>query len=232
MSVPGHYLRRPAGPGDEDLLAFERLFAEQVAPGTGQPIRYELTAPKWQLLCWMTQFEDVVLHGSNSSSHGTVQPRPADDVTEFGAQDAVYGASDGLWPMYFAIADRTVVTSLVNACVHLADARVDPRHYYFFSIGPDDPTREPWVSGTVYVLPRDTFSPEPDDTWLGRRCAPTQWVSPVPVSPLARLDVTPDDFPFVHQVRRHDPSALAARAERDPTAFPWLDDDEDAVPLG
>ncbi len=232
MDVPGHYLRRPGAPSAADVRAFEQLFTEQVAGASGAPIHYGLAAPKWQFLCWLAESRDVVLHGASSSGRDTLEPRLASDVSEFGARTAVYAASDGLWPTYFAIVDRTVVTSLVNACIHLADGGVDPRHYYFFSVGLDDPTREPWVSGTVYVLPRATFSPEPDDTWLGRRCAPTQWVSPVAISPLARLDVTPDDFPFLHQVRRHDPHVLANRAERDPTAFPWLDDDEDAGPLG
>ena len=224
MDVPGHYLRRPGAPSAADVTAFERLFTEQVAPGTGAPIRYRLAAPKWQFLCWLSESRDVVLHGANSSTRDTLEPRLASDVSEFGARAAVYAASDGLWPMYFAVADRTVVTSLVNACIHLADGGADPRHHYFFSIGLHETTREPWVPGTVYLLPRDTFSPEPDDTWQGLRCAPTQWASPVPVRPLARLDVTPDDFPFLDQVRRHDPSAVAERAARDPAAFPWLDE--------
>lgn len=74
---------------------------------------------QWQFLCWMTEFKNVLLHGANHSTLGTLEACQADDVGEFGARTAVYGASDGLWPMYFAVTDRSLVTSLVDACIHL-----------------------------------------------------------------------------------------------------------------
>lgn len=223
MHISGHYLRRPDIGNAPDVGGFERLFAEQVAPGTGALIRYQLAAPKWQFLCWMTESRNVVLHGANHSTLGTLEPRQAVDVAEFGARAAVYGASDGLWPMYFAVADRTVVTSLVNACIHLDDHGHDTS-YYYFSINRDALTSQPWITGTIYVLPRATFEPEPEDTWQGLHCAPTQWASRVPVRPMARLTVTPDDFPFLEQVRSHDQQVVTERAAQDPDKFPWLDE--------
>jgi hypothetical protein len=222
MHVPDHFLRRPVTEHLPDVGGFERLFAEQVKPGTGGAIRYQLAAPRWQFLCWMAESQGVVLHGANRSTIGTLEPRHAEDVGEFGARRAVYAASDGLWPMYFAIADRTVVKSLVNACVHLDDNGTDAS-YYYFSINHEAMTSRPWVTGTVYVLPRLTFEPEPEDTWLGLRCTPTQWASSVPVRPIARLTVTPDDFPFLNAVRSHDQRVVAERASQAPDNFPWLD---------
>jgi hypothetical protein len=222
VQIPDYYLLRPVTQLPPDVDDFERLFAEQVKPGTGGAIRYELAAPKWQFLCWMTEFQDVVLHGGNGSTIGTLEPRKADDIGDFGARKAVYAASDGLWPMYFAIADRTVVTSLVNACIQLDDNGADGS-YYYFSINQDALTAGPWVTGSVYVLPRVTFEPEPEETWQGMHCAPTQWASSASVRPMARLTVTPDDFPFLHQVRSHDPQVVSERAARDPDDFPWLD---------
>lgn len=224
MHVPDHYLRRPGTGQAPDAGGFERLFAEQVLPGTGAPVRYRLAEPKWQFLSWMTESKDVVLHGSNRSTADTLEPRRADDVGEFGARHAVYAASDGIWPMYFAVADRTVVTSLVNACIHVDDVGAGTSHYYYFSVNHDALTSKPWVTGTVYVLPRDTFEPEPEDTWQGLRCAPTQWASRVPVRAMARLTVTPGDFPFLQQVRSHDQRVVTERAARDPDNFPWLDE--------
>ena len=130
---------------------------------------------------------------------------------------------DGIWPMYFAIADRNVVTSLVNGCIHLDDS-AGVTSYYYFSVNHDAVTSQPWVNGTVYVLPRDTFEPEPEESWLGRRCTPTQWASHRPVRPMARLTVAPDDFPFLAEVRSHDQRVVTERAAQDPDNFPWLDE--------
>lgn len=223
VRIPDHYLRRPVTWQASDVADFERLFAEQVRPGTGARIHYQLAAPKWQFLSWMTESENVVLHGGNGAKTDTLEPRQADDVSEFGARNAVYAASDGIWPMYFAIADRTIVTSLVNACIHLDDNQVDANHYYFFSINQDRMTSQPWVTGTVYVLSRDTFESEAEDTWQGRRCVPTQWASHVPVRTMASLTVTPGDFPFLEQVRLHDQQVVSDRAAQNPDNFPWLD---------
>jgi hypothetical protein len=222
VHVPDHYLHRPVAGRFPDVGGFERLFAEQVEPGTGGAIRYQLDAPKWQFLCWMAESHDVVLHGANRSTVGTLEPRRADDVGEFGARHAVYAASDGIWPMYFAVADRTVVTSLVNSCIHLDDNGA-AASYYFFSIDHEALRSKPWVTGSVYVLPRATFEPEPEETWQGLPCAPIQWASSVPVRPMARLMVTPDDFPFLKDVRSHDPRVVSERARQDPDNFPWLD---------
>ena len=222
MRIPDHYLRRPATWQASDVADFERLFSLQVSPGTGARIQYPLAAPKWQFMCWMTESKNVVLHGGNGAKADTLEPRKADDVSEFGARNAVYAASDGIWPMYFAIADRTVVTSLVNACIHLEDNQVDASHYYFFSINQDAMTSQPWVTGTVYVLSRNTFEAEAEDTWHGRRCVPTQWVSSVPVRPMASLTVTPGDFPFLNQVRLHDQQVVSDSAAQHPDNFPWL----------
>jgi hypothetical protein len=220
--VPDYYLRRPSAWPESVVPDFEGLFADQVAPGTGGSIQYQLAAPKWQFLCWLTESKEVVLHGGNSSTVHTVEPRPANDISEFGARNAVYAASDGIWPMYFAIANRAVVTSLVNSCVHLDTGTDGARHHYFFSVSREPTRAPPWVEGTVHVLPRDTFEPEPAETWHGHRCIPTQWVSPLQVRPMASLAVTPADFPFLHQVRSHDRAIVAERAARDPDGFPWL----------
>jgi hypothetical protein len=224
VQIPDHYLRRPDTWGASDVAAFEQLFAEYVAPRAGARIQYGIAAPKWQFLCWMTEYKNLVLHGGNGATVDTLEPRQADDVSEFGARNAVYAASDGIWPMYFAIADRTVVTSLVNACIHLDDDQVETKYYYYFSINENAMTSQPWVTGNVYVLSRDTFQPEAEDTWLGRPCMPTQWASHVPVRPMATLAVTPGDFPFLKQVRSHDQQAVSDRAAQDPDNFPWLNE--------
>jgi hypothetical protein len=222
MPVPDYFLPRPAA--TPDVEAFERLWAEQVEPGSGAAIDYRLSEPRWQFLCWLADTKDVVLHGSGHASIEEFEPRKADDVSEFGARTAVFAASDGLWPMYFALVDRGRVTSLVNACAHVVDPSGGRSgDYYYFSIDRDALAENPWHAGTVYVLPRQTFDAEPEEEWHGLRLASTQWASPVPVRPLARIAVRPEDFPFLDRVNGHDPETVVARATADPDGFPWRD---------
>lgn len=89
MRIPDHYLRRPATWQASDVADFERLFVEQISPGTRARIQYHLAAPKWQFLCWMTESKNVVLHGGNGAKTDTLEPHQADDVSEFGARNAV-----------------------------------------------------------------------------------------------------------------------------------------------
>ena len=51
-----------------------------------------------------------------------------------------------------------------------------------------------------------------------------QWASQLPVAPLAKLSVGPEDFPFLGQLRGHD-GATFARARANPGGFPWLEKD-------
>jgi hypothetical protein len=48
--------------------------------------------------------------------------------------------------------------------------------------------------------------------------------SQLPVAPLAKLSVGPEDFPFLSQLRGHD-GATFARARANPGGFPWLEKD-------
>jgi len=225
MTLPDWLVARPPGPDDEVTAQFADLWAEHLAGGTGRAVDYRLAAPRWQFLCWLADTQDVLLHGSGSADIEEFEPRQADDVGEFGARLAVYAASDGLWPMYFAIVDRTVVGSLVNASMHVLDddGRLTGSYYYYFSVDRDALAVGAWRSGSVYVLPRETFEAQPEEVWDGRRLASTQWASAVAVRPLARVDVRPEDFPLLADVNGHDPAVVTARAAADPDDFPWRD---------
>jgi hypothetical protein len=224
VTLPDWVVARPTGPDDEVTAQFSQLWAEHLAGGTGRVVDYRLAAPRWQFLCWLADTQDVLLHGSGSADIVEFEPRKADDVGEFGARVAVYAASDGLWPMYFAIVDRTVVGSLVNASLHVLDDEGQRAgSYYYFSVDRDALAAGAWRPGSVYVLPRDTFESQPEEVTNGIRLASTQWASPVPVRPLARLDVRPEDFPLLDEVHGHDPAEVTARAAADPDDFPWRD---------
>lgn len=188
--------------------------------GTIPEIDYSLTAPKWQFLCFLCDKKNLLLHGSSDPSIVEFEPRQSSDVDEFGNRRAVYAASDGIWPIYFAIVDRKRVTSLLNGCFGVVDGGIREQ-YYYFSVDEDALPRCPWRNGMIYLLPRDTFEPQPRGHYRGLDIEIAQWASPVAVKPLAKIAVTPDDFPFLNQVNGHDPKLVSERASRSPDDFPW-----------
>jgi len=48
-----------------------------------------------------------------------------------------------------------------------------------------------------------------------------QLASPVPVKPLARVQVSPGDFPFLADIRGHDDERLSEYAQAVMAAAPW-----------
>ena len=229
MQLPAYFLPRPA----HDLTpamhaAFAQLYAESVRPGHGRTVEYTLAAPKWCFLSWLCDTHDVLLHGSGNPDIHKFEPRKSDDINEFGDRQAIYAASDGIWPLYFAILDRDrAVRSLVNGCFRVLEpdgTRSEP--YYYFSIDDDALPHQPWRAGTIYILPRAGFTQQPPLSSRGVQAEIAQWASPTPVRPLARMTVAPSDFPFLAQIRGHDMAVVKQRADRDPQGFPWVDEDD------
>jgi hypothetical protein len=208
----------------QTLAAFDRLF--DTTSGTGELIDYRLAAPRWQFICHIVDTRAVVLHGSGQGDIRMFEPRQPDDITAFGNQNAVYAASDGLWPMYFAILDRdTYGMSLINAAIRVVDGDGRPGDpFYFFSITDTARARDPFRSGTIYFLPRETFRQQPRETFGEVTVDIAHWASLEPVKPLAKITVGPDDFPLLAQIRGHDNESTFARARANPSGFPWLGD--------
>lgn len=196
-----------------------------VEEGRGDVLPYDLTMPRWQFLGLLTKTVDVVLHGSSDPDIAEFRPHRPVDLDEFSRRHAVYAASDGVWPIYFAIVDRTRVSSLLNACFTVLDRDDAGEHptYYFFSIEQVALDSQLWRDGTVYVLPRRSFVRQPPGRIGGHPVQVQQWASSTPVRPLARVPVAPQDFPLLDAVLPHDPALVRERSARDPDGFPWLD---------
>lgn len=225
MMLPDYWLTRPASTLDESSLsAFDDLLNSTLSVGGCPTIEYTLPSPKWQFLCHLADHHDIALHGSGDSNIALFEPRQSNDLNEFGAQKAIYAASDGLWAMFFAIVDRDRVASITNACVRLAD-ETGAIHgpYYVFSISQSALPAQPWRTGTVYLLPRSTFTTQPPMPFGPNQVHIAQLASFVPVEPLAKLTITPDDFPFLTQIRGHDDQRLQEYAAALQTGAPWPD---------
>lgn len=226
--LPPYYLRRPAMPGPEGLAGFDRLLAT-IIEAPGGEIDYRLPEPKWQFLCHLADRHGLLLHGSTDPDIDLFEPRKSNDVHAFGDRRAVYAASDGIWPLYYAILDRQrFPMSLNNACIRVAgDAPSEP--HYFFSISQQALAQRPFRNGWVYLLPRESFEQQPPLTSGELRIQVPQWASAVAVKPMARLAISPGDFPFLSALRGHDDAEMFRRARQNPDGFPWLDDVPSAV---
>lgn len=226
MLLPDYWLTRPNVNFDESTqIAFDELLDTILSIGGCPTIDFTLPWPKWQFLCHVADHHAIALHGSGKPNIALFEPRQSNDLNEFGSQKAVYAASDGLWAMFFAIVDRDRVMSITNACLRLAD-ETGTRHgpYYVFSVSQSALPRQPWRTGTVYLLPRRTFTTQPPLALGANEVHIAQLASLVPVQPLAKLTVTPTDFPFLMQIRGHDDHRLQEYATALQTGAPWPQD--------
>lgn len=226
MMLPDYWLTRPSVDFDEGTqIAFDELLNTTISMSACPTIEYTLPWPKWQFLCHIADHHDIALHGSGDPEIALFEPRQANDLNEFGNQKAIYAASDGLWSMFFAIIDRDRLTSITNACVRLADeAGTLHGPFYVFSVSQSALAIGPWRTGWVYLLPRSTFMTQPPLAFGPSQVHIAQLASLEPVQPLAKLMVTPADFPFLMQIRGHDDKRLQEYATALQTGAPWPED--------
>ena len=191
---------------------------------TGGFIDYQLSYPKWQFLSYLCQSRNLVLHGSQNADIEMVEPRKATDVKAFSAQEAIYATTDGIWVIFFAIVDRKNfgALTLFNSCLDIqvsSGQRFGP--LYFFSITRTALIQNPWCEGTVYILPRDKFEQESVQQMMGVEITFPHWISSIPAHPVAKLNVGPQDFPFLADIHGHDDEKLIQLTAADPNGFPW-----------
>jgi hypothetical protein len=172
---------------ETDDAAFERLVHEVDEAG-GAEVEYDAAAPKHAFFRYLLERRPVLLHGTGDPTIEQFEPqRQTDYDNEW--TNAVFATDDAIWPIFFAVVNRPVVRSLINAC----SRRYGESHYYF-SIGADPKSSDAWRNGWIYVVPRETFNLHPSGP---------EWLSPVAVTPLGRIRVEPGDFPFLRDVTRH-----------------------------
>lgn len=233
MILPDYWLTRPAMDMDPATrTAFDALLST-VSTGTDCPtidcptIDYEFDAPKWQFLCYAAEEHGMAVHGSGDPHIALFEPRQADDLHEFGNRKAVYAASDGIWPMFFAVVDRSrFAMSVNNACIRVEEpSGAVHGPYYVFSISRTVLPQKPWRTGTVYLLPRTTFAAQESLSFGPYRMHVAQLASLEAVPPLAKLTVTPEDFPFLAEIRAHDDHRLAEYSRVLQAGAPWPDDE-------
>lgn len=191
----------------EDGLA---RIADRLEAGDADAVE-DVPLPRVEFLRWLAERRRVLFHGSGRDDLEALNPiRLSRDTTEFGDQQAVFATSDPVWAIYFAVLRRHRPFGTRNGSLGIAGGQVYPRWYHFSIRRPLD-TATRFGPGSLYVLPRAPFTAEPPYRGVFDTA---QWVSPSPVRPLARIDVTPNDFPFLNSVVSH--------RDRDPGFFVYV----------
>jgi hypothetical protein len=154
--------------------------------------------PRLDFLRWLAQSGSVVFHGSQRNDLRELSTeRQTRDATAWGNQQAVYASTDPVWAIYFACLRRDRGwTGTKNGSLGLAGGPLYPRRYFFLhNEGSASPDR--FGPGSLYLLsPASFVADEP----LAGALDTAHLVSHEPVLPLARIDVTPEDFPFRDRV--------------------------------
>lgn len=231
MDIPDYWLPRPHISRSLELDSqienvWEVSNQHSVASSQITWIADETICPKWIFLCWLTDVKGLLLHGSDNPEIKEFQPRNPNDrsADDFSKQTAVFATSDGIWAMFYAIiARKRYPLTMLNAALQfeIAAGRFSQMHY-FFSVTEEILKLRPWREGFVYVLPRDGFQQQPIYELGLRRVLEPHWASLKPVKPLAKLKVSPSDFPYLDKVRGHNDDYIREAAAKDPFGFPWL----------
>ena len=188
---------------------------DEVLGGNGRLLNYNLPCPKHEFLRYLANQEKFIFHGSAKADIDEFSTRRTSmelkDKSGRGNVQGIYGTHDGLWPLFFAVVNREKISgSIRNGVQYFQNDAGEEVAVYHFSINKDWLNKDPWHSGTLYVLPRATFRRMPMSAGGGLS---NEWVSEVPVKPLVRIAIAPEDFPFLAQVGGHDDSELISLQE-------------------
>lgn len=173
----------PYAPTDAEREELDALVARAGAAG-GVIDAASIAMPAHQLLTHLVERHGLLLHGSNHTDLGVLEPRPARD---FGTSvEVVAAADDGIWPLFYAVVARQQVNGVFTACMHLGRRPSLRRRYFFRVFGADPSSETTWTDGAVYAVARDGFEREWGNEWLRSS----------EVTPVLRVLVSPGDFPL------------------------------------
>lgn len=173
--------------------AFERAAAELLAGGDAR-----LPERRLDFVRWLAATRGLAFHGSPLGGLERLEPiRRSRDTTEWGDQQALYATTDPVWAIYFACLRRDAgFRGTRNGSMGRPGGPLYPRTYFFaHNRGAARDGR--FGPGTLYVLPREPFREQPP---LAGAVDTAHLVSTEAVVPLARVAVTPADFPFAGRV--------------------------------
>ena len=93
-------------------------FWERLRTANGGRVAYDLPYPLHEFLRYLASLDEVIFHGSGNPDIDDFQPvrtsYELNDPTGRGNLQAVYGTHDGLWPLFFAVVDRSRLNGAIR----------------------------------------------------------------------------------------------------------------------
>ena len=166
------------------------------------PLDYDLPFPKSDFLNYICDWRRYVVHGSPLHDLDVLKPiRKSGDNNEFGNRQQIFTSPDAIWAMWFAILDKDKCNLTNNGSVRIrrGNRRVK---YYHFELPKSNKENSPFTEGMIYITRTEDFpdkQPFPILDWFDAEIE--EWGSTQPVSPLARIRVSPQDFPYLDRVQ-------------------------------
>jgi len=196
-------IRRRVQPvADEKRLAFDHLLDSALSNGNNTLIDYNLPYPKADFLNYICDWRGFVAHGSPLHELDTLEPiRKGKDNNEFGNRQQIFSSPDAMWAMWFAILDKDKYNLTRNGCVRVGRGNRRLK-YYHFELPKSNRDNSPFTEGMIYIARAKDFPdkrPYPLLDWFDGEIE--EWGSTKPVTPLARIKVKPEDFPYFDQVQ-------------------------------
>lgn len=183
----------------EKELLFNKMYQEALAR-PGNLIEFGGDYTKQEFLKHIVETQDVILHGSNNQDISEFEPRQAfDSSKKSGNRTGVYGTRDEVLPMFYAIKDgKKFRGNVVSGYTGIHDENDNLiRKEYEFKVESETLAASPWSEGMVYILPKSSFEQGTDDNGNST----DEWMSELPVRPIAKLKVKPDEFPYFNEIK-------------------------------
>lgn len=103
--------------------------------------------------------------------------------------------------MWFAILDKKVYRVTQNGCVRVGHS-FKREKYYHFELSRDLQGKFPFTNGTIYLARAEDFPSRHKLAGLNFFGGDLEeWGSPEKVKPVAKMQVEPQDFPFLDKVQ-------------------------------
>ena len=196
-------IRRKVTQVDETRKQIFDMLLDSVLIGNPRvPISYNLAYPKAEFLNYICDWRGFVVHGSPLHDLTMLQPiRKSSDKSEFGNRQQIFASPDAIWGMWFAILDKAKISLTRNGSVRVGRGNHRVK-YYHFELPKENKEDRPFAEGMLYITRARDFPdkhPYPILDWFDAEVE--EWGSTQPVSPLAKIRISPRDFPYLDKVQ-------------------------------
>ena len=179
----------------DDEAAFQRTWNRIAHPSRAQEVDLDGRSV-CRFVQWLTQKGCALFYGCHSLDLDEIRPGswPMPHFGPASDRPVIYARDDAICSMYLSLVDHATTDGVDQGVEHFYAADGSHMDLYHFSASRTSPD---FASGVLYVLARDGFDPVP--IYRGGPLS-GEWVSAESVRPLARLAVTPNDFPLLDSV--------------------------------